>query len=136
MTDALDSPAPPSESDTARQELQQVTVVLADDDEDFRETLCLWLMNEDIYETNDVRNGEKAIEKLDETIDILVLDRQMPKLSGSEVVERLDKTSFDGAVIVISANKPDSNLCENDVTDYLTKPIDRATFTDTMRQSI
>lgn len=125
-----------SESDTARQDSQQVRVLVADDDEAFRETLCLWLANEDTYETNDVSNGEKAIEKLDETVDILVLDRQMPKLSGPDVVERLDKTSFDGAVIVISANKPDSNLRETDVTEYLTKPIDQVMFIDAMHQSL
>lgn len=123
-------------SDTVREESQQVAVLLADDDEDFRETLCFWLANDDTYETKDVSNGEKALEKLDETVDILVLDRRMPKLSGPEVVERLDKTSFDGAVLVISANKPDSNLSENDVTNYLTKPIDQAMFIDTIRQSI
>lgn len=124
------------EPHTARQDSQQVTVLLADDDEDFRETLCLWLANEDPYETKDVPNGEKAIEELDETVDILVLDRRMPKLSGPEVVERLDGASFDGVVIVISADTPDSNLGEHDVTDYLTKPVTQATFIDTIRQSI
>ncbi|WP_248897633.1 response regulator [Haloplanus halobius] len=125
-----------SKSDTGGHDAQQVTVLVADDDADFRETLCLWLANEDTYETNDVQNGERAIAQLDETVDILVLDRQMPKLSGPEVVERLDKTSFDGAVIVLSADTADSALDENDVTEYLTKPIGQALFLDTMRRSI
>lgn len=136
MTRENDHDLRPSGATVARQKSQQVRVLVADDDDDFRETLCIWLADEDTYDTNDVRNGAEALANLDETVDILVLDRQMPKLSGPDVVERLDTTDFDGAVIVISAETPDSTLCETDVTAYLTKPIDQARFVDTMHQSI
>lgn len=49
----------------------------------------------------------------------------MPKLSGPEVIERLDHTSFDGDVIVSSAYRPDSHRGADDAAAYLNKPISR-----------
>lgn len=87
-------------------------VLLADDDDDFRETLKLWLATDDRWEVREASNGEEAIDRLDGTVDVVVLDRQMPELSGPEVVERLPETEFGGRIVVLSACKPDGYLNE------------------------
>lgn len=102
------------------------SVLIADDDTDLRETFTLWL--DEKANVREAEDGMEALAKLDSEIDVVVLDRRMPELSGPEVVDRLDETDFDGPVIVLSAYGPDEHLPEDAVTQYLTKPIDRETF--------
>lgn len=111
-------------------------VVLADDDDAMRETFAIWLRDRGHWQVREASDGVEALDLLDGTVDVLVLDRQMPKLSGPEVVERLDDTHFDGTVVVTSAYEPDDHLDATDVDDYLTKPIDRAEFVDCLERSV
>lgn len=106
------------------------TVLLADDDEEFRETLVIWLANEAEWSVREAVDGEDLLSKLDESVDVLVVDRKMPNLSGPEVVDRLDETGFDGDVFVLSAYEADEHLNGDDdnVTAYITKPIRRGEF--------
>lgn len=106
------------------------TVLLADDDEEFRETLVIWLANEAEWSVREAVDGEDLLSKLDESVDVLVVDRKMPNLSGPEVVDRLDETEFDGDVFVLSAYEADEHLNGDDdsVTAYITKPIRRGEF--------
>lgn len=106
----------------------RTTVLVADDDRAFRETLLLWLADDRQWRSREAADGEEALSKLDGAVDVLVLDRRMPNLSGPEVVERLDETGFDGPVVVLSAFEPDDHLTDGEVAAYLTKPIDRETF--------
>lgn len=99
------------------------TVLVADDDDAFRETLLLWLADSP-WETQTASSGSEALSKLDDDIDAMVLDRRMPDLSGPEVIDRLADTAFEGSVIVLSAFEPDEHLGDDDATAYLTKPID------------
>ncbi|RMB18477.1 response regulator receiver domain-containing protein [Haloplanus aerogenes] len=112
--------------------VDRTTVLLADDDDAFRESLVLWLAADERWDVREATDGEEALAKLDGAVDILVLDRRMPILSGPEVVDRLDETGFEGSVIVLSAFEPDGHLDENDTTMYLTKPVDRETFVDAL----
>ncbi|MFB6198764.1 MAG: response regulator [Halobacteriaceae archaeon] len=106
------------------EQLGGLTVLIADDDEGLRETVRYWLSEYDI-DLLEASEGHETIERIDDTVDVLLLDRRMPGLSGPEVVDRLDDTSFDGQVLVVSAYEPDRFLNEDDVEGYLTKPIDR-----------
>ena len=110
------------------------TILLAEDDRAFRETLRFWLTDSGYYQIREASNGEQALASVDETVDVLVVDRQMPKLPGAEVVERLDGTSFDGTVIVLSARRPDRQLSRDDVAEYLLKPVDHQLFLDVLER--
>lgn len=118
-----------SEIERGRQAAKR-TVLLADDDEEFRETLVIWLANEEGWSVREAVDGEDLLSKLDESVDVLVVDRKMPNLSGPEVVDRLDETAFDGDVFVLSAYEADEHLSGDDdrVTAYVTKPIKREEF--------
>jgi CheY-like chemotaxis protein len=111
-------------------ETREQTVLLADDDEAFRETLVIWLTGEEGWSVREAADGEDVLSKLDGSVDVLVLDRRMPNLSGPEVIDRLDETGFDGDVFVLSAYQADEHL--NDDSDriaaYVTKPIRREEF--------
>lgn len=133
---------PASDADTSRSpdrqpttESSTTTVLLADDDDAFRETLVLWLADTQ-WETLSAESGEDALSKLDGNVDVLVLDRRMPDLSGPEVIDRLDDTEFDGSVVVLSAFKPDDHLSDDDAAAYLTKPVDSETFVDAIAKVV
>jgi CheY-like chemotaxis protein len=81
-----------------RGDLAAQTVLLADDDEDFRSALAE-LLAEEGFRVLEVPSGEAALAFLDRIPkargrgpDLLVLDLMMPKLSGIEVLQRLRKS--------------------------------------------
>lgn len=123
----------PSVSDNYSREMQEkpsptqtddCVAVIADDDDGFRETLAIWIRDE--WTVREAATGTEALTALDSSVDVLVLDRQMPDLCGPEVFEQLDDTGFDGNVIVVSTYQPDDHLGETDVAEYLLKPVTSA----------
>lgn len=113
-----------------------VTILLADDDDALRGSFRLWLTSDRPWEVREASNGSETLEKLDETVDVLVLDRRMPEISGPEVVERLDETSFDGKVVVCSAYEQDGDMDGEAVACYATKPIQREEFIDQLEEAL
>ncbi|MFB6135561.1 MAG: LytR/AlgR family response regulator transcription factor [Halobacteriaceae archaeon] len=113
-------------------ESHPAVVLVVDDDEDFRETLRLWAVADGRWQVIEAPDGEAALRKLDESVDVVVLDRQMPNLSGPETLARLDDLSFEAPVVVVSAYEPDEYLNEDAVAAYLVKPVDRREFFDAL----
>ena len=91
------------------------TVLLADDDEDFRSVIAELLAEEGIR-VSDVPSGEAVLAVLDQaakprgrTPDLLVLDLMMPRVSGLEVLQRLRKSARWAqlpVLVVTGANDP------------------------------
>jgi len=61
-------------------------ILIVDDDVDVAETYASQLR--DGYSVETVYDGAAALDALSPDVDIVLLDRQMPKLSGSEVLQR------------------------------------------------
>jgi|GEM_PF-3840704 len=104
------------------------TVLVAEDDEAMLESYRLWLDDDNRWDVREARDGREALDGLDATVDVLVLDREMPELTGDEIVERLEDSLFEGDILVVSAYGPDDYLSEADVVGYLTKPVREETF--------
>jgi CheY-like chemotaxis protein len=98
------------------------TVLLADDNGVLRESFAYWLTERLGWRVREAADGREAMASLDAAVDVVVLDRDMPKLTGDEVVARLHETTFSGAVVVLSASRPDGEL-EDCVDEYLLKPV-------------
>lgn len=122
--------AQPATTETTR----STRVLLVDDDADLRETLRIWLESDGGVTVEEAPTGGDALEMVDESVDILTLDRSMQALSGSDVIERLGDDSFEGQIIVLSSHKPDEHLNETMVAEYLVKPIDKQAFIGTIRK--
>ncbi|WP_302081780.1 response regulator transcription factor [Salinibaculum rarum] len=105
-------------------------VLVVDDEEAIADTYTLHL--ESHYEVRTAYGGTEALEKLDEDVDAVVLDRRMPDLHGDDVLEAIRDRGYTCTVIMATAVGPDLNILEMDFDDYLCKPIDRETLLETL----
>jgi DNA-binding response OmpR family regulator len=98
-------------------------VLVVDDEPDLADIYAHRLSNEFVVET--AYDGYEALERLDETIDVILLDRRMPEMSGDEVLEEVRRRGLDCRVAMVTAVDPDFDIVEMPFDDYLTKPIMR-----------
>lgn len=102
------------------------TVLIAEDDEDIRELLSLYLGG-DGFDLLVACNGREALEILEsETIDIMLVDIMMPLMNGIDFIKNARKVSA-APIIVISARTQtaDKALVLGIGADgYITKPFD------------
>jgi two-component system response regulator AdeR len=96
-------------------------VLIVEDEPDVAETYNLWL--QDQYEVRMAGDGSEALELLDDDVDVVLLDRMMPGLSGDEVLERIRDSDSDCRVAMVTAVEPDFDILEMGFDSYLTKPI-------------
>ena len=103
--------------------MNEQTVLVVDDEGDIADLYTTWLeMNHDV---RTAYGGKEALEKADEDVDLVFLDRQMPDMSGDEVLERVREHGFDCRVVMVTAVDPDFDIVEMPFDDYLTKPVMR-----------
>ncbi|WP_435100359.1 response regulator [Halorubrum sp. N11] len=100
------------------------TVLIVEDEENLADLFGIWLREQ--FEVHVAYSGKGALEIVaEESIDIVVLDRRMPGLSGKDVLQSIRERSDTQQVIMVTAVQPTEELAVIDVDDYLLKPIDR-----------
>jgi len=98
--------------------------LLVDDEKEVADAYALRLRG--LCDIETVYGGESALEVIEEsTIDVVLLDRHMPGMSGDEVLEALDDRGFDGRVIMVTAIDPGFDVLDMPFDDYLCKPLER-----------
>lgn len=100
---------------------QEPVVLIVEDEPDVAETYRLWL--EDEYQVTVAENGDEGLEKLDGDVDIVLLDRMMPGLSGDEVLEHIRSEKLGCRVAMVTAVEPDFDILEMGFDAYLSKPV-------------
>ncbi|MEF8915682.1 response regulator [Natronomonas sp.] len=99
------------------------TVLVVEDERALIELYVRWL--EDDYDVRTAEGGEEAIEEMDEDVDVVLLDRLMPGMSGDEVLEVTQDRIPDAKVAMVTAVEPDFDVIKMGFDDYLTKPVER-----------
>ena len=107
-------------------------VLVVDDEANVAEAYALWLPDE--YEVRTATNGEQALDAADEDVDVVLLDRHMPDLSGDEVLDRLRERGLDCRVAMVTAVDPDFDIAEMPFDTYLTKPVGRDEIRDAVEK--
>jgi len=105
-------------------------VLIVEDEPDVAETYRLWL--KDDYEVRVAQDGDEGLEKLDDGVDVVLLDRMMPGLSGDEVLERIREEELGCRVAMVTAVEPDFDILEMGFDAYLSKP----TGSDQLRETV
>ncbi|MFW6003280.1 MAG: response regulator transcription factor [Halanaeroarchaeum sp.] len=110
------------------------TVLVVDDERDLADLYRAWLADE--FDVRVAYDGESALEQLDEGVDVVLLDRRMPSLSGDEVLDTIRDRSIDCRVAMVTAVEPDVDIVELGFDEYLQKPVDRQQLVDTVNRLV
>ena len=108
----------------------QPTVLVVEDEQALIELYVRWLDEE--YDVRTAEGGEEAIEKFDGDVDVALLDRLMPGMSGDEVLETIRERDTDCKVTMVTAVEPDFDVITMGFDDYLTKPVEQETLLETI----
>lgn len=100
--------------------MEKPTILIVDDEQDLADLYAMWLKD---YMTLTAYNGQTALDHMNEDIDIVLLDRNMPDMSGDEVLEQLREDGHDCWVVMVTAVDPDVDIAAMGFDDYCTKPM-------------
>ncbi|MEM1041749.1 MAG: LytTR family DNA-binding domain-containing protein [Bacteroidota bacterium] len=105
-------------------------VLIVDDEPPARKRLARLLKGQDGFETaGECANGREALDAIGaEQPDLVLLDVQMPELSGLEVLEALDPETMPVVVFVTAYDQHALRAFELHAVDYLLKPFDDERF--------
>ena len=106
------------------------SVLVVEDEADLADLYAAWLGDE--YDVRTAYGGEEAIEQLTDEIDVILLDRRMPGMSGDEVLVAVRDRGIDARVAMVTAVEPDFDIVEMGFDDYLVKPVTRESLADTV----
>lgn len=102
-----------------------VTILIVEDEPTVR--LLTKAKLHSLYRILEAENGEEALEVLDhEYVDLLIVDIQMPKMNGYELVKELRCVGDMRPIIMLTAMTSFGHKKEgfaSGVDDYMTKPI-------------
>lgn len=100
------------------------TVLVVDDESGIRDLLEAWL--EDDYEVLSAGDGKQALDLLDESIDVALLDRRMPGVTGDDVLRTIRDRGYTFPVAMITAVSPDVDIVDMAFDDYVVKPVTKS----------
>ena len=80
---------------------------------------------EEQYPVSVAKTAAEAIDQVDATVDIVLLDRRLPDGSGDEVLEHIREAGYDCRVAMVTAVEPDFDIIDMGFDLYLTKPVSR-----------
>jgi DNA-binding NtrC family response regulator len=110
-------------------------VVLAvDDHERVAKSFEIWLSDE--YDVRTALDGEAALAAVDDSVDVVLLDRHMPGRSGDEVLEAIRERGLDCRVAMVTGVDPDFDIVEMPFDEYVQKPLDESALRETVERLV
>lgn len=101
-------------------------VLIVEDNRDLADLYAAWLS--DSYAVKTAYDGEDALDRLDTDVDIVLLDRRMPTLSGDEVLGTIWERGFDCQVALVTSVELDFDSLALGFDDYLRKPVTKSSL--------
>ena len=105
-------------------------VLVVEDERDLADLYATWLRDE--YRVRVAYGGREAIEKLDDAVDVALLDRRMPDLSGDETLAAIREEGIECRVAMVTAVEPDFDIVAMGFDDYVVKPVSREGLAETV----
>ncbi|MEZ3143420.1 response regulator [Halobaculum sp. MBLA0143] len=113
---------------------ERPSVLAVDDRERVARSFEIWLG--DSYDVATALDGETALELVDGTTDVVLLDRHMPGLSGDEVLTTIRERGFGCRVAMVTGVNPDFDILEMPFDEYLQKPLDETELRETVARLV
>ncbi len=110
-------------------------LAVIDDDINMRKSLESSLMaSKDSFKVSAYKSATEALKKLDDTVDLLIVDINMPKINGIELLSRLDG-KYDAIIITGNATLDLTiKAMRAGATDFLQKPFEIKTLLDSIHR--
>lgn len=109
-----------TEEASAEEPEKRKKVLIAEDEEELADLYGIWLSEE--YEVVTAHDGQEAVEKYDEGVDVVLLDRRMPEMSGDEALEEIRDSPGDCMAAMVTAVEPKKDILSMEFEEYLRKP--------------
>ena len=111
---------------------ERATVVVVEDEPDLADLYAAWL--NDRYDVHAAYGGEEALSILKDLdgVEVVLLDRRMPDVSGDEVLTALRDRGVDARIAMVTAVEPDFDIVAMGFDDYLVKPVSREALEETV----
>jgi DNA-binding response OmpR family regulator len=106
----------------------RATVLIVDDETPLADLYAAWL--EDDYEVRTAYGGEEALVRIDEKVDVVLLDRLMSGISGEAVLAEIRRQGWGCQVALMTAVDPDLEIIDLEFDDYVVKPFDKDDLTE------
>jgi len=103
------------------------TVLVVDDNRAVADTYAAFLRED--YDVRTAYDGREALETVDADVDVVLLDRRMPDVSGDEVLAEIRSRALDPRVVMLTAVDPDFDIVDMAFDAYVVKPVERADVT-------
>jgi DNA-binding response OmpR family regulator len=105
-------------------------VLIVEDEPDLADLYATWLKEE--YRVRVAYGGREALDELDDEVDVVLLDRRMPDLSGDEALTEIRNRGYDCRVAMVTAVEPDFDIVAMGFDDYLVKPVSKESLDKTV----
>lgn len=106
---------------TTRYETATAEVLLVEDEHRLADVFETHLSKTCAVQT--VHTGQSALDTVHQGVDIVLLDRRLPDMSGRAVLAGIRDREIDCQVAMVSAVRPDEEILELDIDEYLRKPV-------------
>jgi DNA-binding NtrC family response regulator len=107
---------------------ERETVLVVEDEDHLAELYTEYL--EGNYEVRTAYGGLEAMEMLASDLDVVLLDRRMPIVSGNEVLAEIEERGLQCQVAMVTAVDPDFDIIDMGCDDYVVKPVTRDRLTE------
>ncbi|MFB6253380.1 MAG: response regulator transcription factor [Halobacteriaceae archaeon] len=112
------------------------SILIVDDEQELTKLYNLWI--EDTYSVQTANSGHEALNKFSGEIDIVLLDRRLPDISGKEILQSIRDTEGNCSVAMITGVPPTEDVIDMGFDEYLVKPLSKddlsAVITDLERR--
>jgi DNA-binding response OmpR family regulator len=108
------------------------SVLVVEDEPDLADMYASYLA--DPFDSDVVYSGKEALEVLDDSYDVVLLDRRMPVVSGNEVLAYIEDQGLDLRVALVTAVDPDFDIIDLQIDDYIVKPATKRDIQETVER--
>jgi DNA-binding response OmpR family regulator len=115
-------------------ESESGTVLVVDDEPEVADVYALRLETE--FDTRTAYDGEEALATVDGDVDVVLLDRRMPDMTGDDVLAEIREQGHDCRVIMLTAVDPGTDILEMEFDDYLCKPVEKEDLAAAITQQL
>lgn len=99
----------------------QPLVLIVEDEPELREMYAEWLIED--YQVATAGDATSTLETLDESFDIVLLDRRLPAAKGEHLIPHIQELTEECRIGMITSVEANWDILEMDFDAYLTKPI-------------